>query len=346
MAFPSGLRTCQNGPFMARARVLVIDPASPDPAAVREVAACLRAGGLVALPTETVYGLAAHALDEQAVARIFAAKGRPSTNPLIVHVDDAAAAERLASTWPEQAVALARRFWPGPLTLVVPRAPIVPDVVTAGGPTVALRVPAHPVALAVLREAGLPLAAPSANLSTTVSPTTAQHVIAGLGDRVDVIVDAGPTTGGIESTVIHLGVDPPLLLRPGPVSPAEIEAVIGPLARHAPPTPGPAPSPGMMERHYAPRARLEVSADDAARVRELEAAGARVGWIGFDAPPSTQVVAVIMPRTAAAYGAMLYAALHDLDAAGVDHVVVAAPPADDEWLAVRDRLQRASAGPG
>ncbi|MBI2390995.1 MAG: threonylcarbamoyl-AMP synthase [Deltaproteobacteria bacterium] len=334
---------------MRRARVIAIDPTSPDPAAVREVAACLRAGGLVALPTETVYGLAAHALDAQAVARIFAAKGRPATNPLIVHVADAAAAARLAASWPETAALLARRFWPGPLTLVVPRAPMVPDVVTAGGSTVALRVPGHPVALAVLREAGLPLAAPSANLSSAISPTTAQHVLAGLGDRLDretdLVIDAGPSPGGIESTVIHLGVDPPRLLRPGLVTPAEIEAVIGPVARGAP-IEGPAPSPGMMERHYAPRARLEVRTDAAARAKELSDGGARVGWIGFDAPPSSEVLAVILPRDAAAYAARLYGALHHLDDAGVDHVVVAAPPDSDEWLAVRDRLQRASAAPG
>jgi len=333
-------------------RVLVIDPERPDPSLVREAAACLRAGGLVGMPTETVYGLAAHALDPRAVERIFTAKGRPSTNPLIVHVADVDEARRLASDWPDTASLLAARFWPGPLTLVVPRAASVPDVVTASGPTVALRVPAHPVALALLRAARIPLAAPSANPSMAVSPTTAQHVIDGLGDRVDLVIDAGPTSGGIESTVLHLGTHPPRLLRPGLVSPAELESIIGPIARDSSAEPIEAAgagaviaaSPGMMQRHYAPRARLVVTPDDVRRVAELARTGARVGWLSFDeANRIAGVVTVRMPRDAAGYAARLYAALHELDAAGVEHVIAAEPPDDDAWLGVRDRLRRASA---
>ena len=321
-------------------RVLVVDPEQPDPRPLREAAECLRAGGLVAIPTETVYGLAAHALDPRAVARIFEAKGRPSNNPIIVHVASIDEARALSADWPEPAQLLSARFWPGPLTLVLPRAPIVPDVVTAGGPTVALRIPAHPVALALLREARIPLAAPSANPSMGLSPTTAQHVLAGLAGRIDLVLDAGPTPGGIESTVVHLGTSPPRLLRPGLVSPTELEAVLGPIARG--PTEGAvAASPGLMERHYAPRARVHVVRDDAAEVARLSPA--LLGWIGFDTDERPNVVAVRMPRDPAAYAARLYAALHDLDAANVEAIVVAEPPDDDAWLGVRDRLRRAQA---
>lgn len=321
----------------AVARVLAVDAVSPDPGAIAEAARVLRGGGLVALPTETVYGLAAHALDARAVERIFAAKGRPPTNPLIVHVAEVAEARALSSSWPALADRLAERFWPGPLTIVVPRAPSIPDVVTATGPTVALRIPSHPVALAILREARVPIAAPSANRSNAISPTTAQHVLDGLGDRVDLIVDAGATPGGIESTVVQL--EPPALLRPGLITLAELEAVLGPIARSA--EHAIARSPGMMQRHYAPRARLEICSDDAARVEVLLRDGARVGWLAFDPRPSDAIV-VAMPGEPREYAARLYAALHDLDRAGVDRIVVAEPPQTDEWLGVRDRLMRAS----
>lgn len=308
---------------MGMARVV----SGEDPAAIAEAIAILRRGGLVAIPTETVYGLAAHALDGEAVAKIFAAKGRPRGNPLIVHVATVEQARALSSAWPDAADALASAFWPGPLTIVVPRAAVVPDIVTAGGLTVAIRIPSHPVARAILAS-GLPLAAPSANRSNGISPTTAQHVAL----EVELIVDGGPTDAGIESTVVHL--DPPRLLRPGVITPAEIEAVIGPLARSG----GDAilPSPGMMHRHYAPRAVLEVRDDAAARVAELRAGGVRVALIAFEGGDVT------MPREARAYASRLYAILHDLDAAGVDHIVVETLPASDEWLGVRDRLTRAS----
>src|SRR5579864_4916197 len=192
--------------------VLTVDPQAPDAAAIAEAAALLRAGGLVAFPTETVYGLAANALSADAVSRIFAAKGRPAGNPVIVHVADAAGARALVDDWPAAAERLAERFWPGPLTLVLPRSRQVPDLVTAGGSTVGVRVPAHPVALALLHACGLPLAAPSANRSTRLSPTRAAHVLGDLGDRIDLLLDGGATPGGLESTVLDLTAAPPRLL--------------------------------------------------------------------------------------------------------------------------------------
>jgi L-threonylcarbamoyladenylate synthase len=324
-------------------------PAGPD--SIAKAAEILRRGGLVAFPTETVYGLGANALDAAAVKRIFDAKGRPAANPVIVHVADAADLGALTRPGlPEIVSKLAERFWPGPLTLVLPKADAVPDVVTAGGPTVAVRVPAHPVALALLRAAGVPLAAPSANRSTELSPTMAEHVQRGLGDRVDMILDGGPTTGGIESTVLDLTTDPPQLLRPGLVTPRMIEAVIGPIRRSSDPDANKpvthasgsvVRSPGLMAKHYAPRAPLELAGDDGhSRVTEL--ADRRIGWLTWPAATDVPgVVRVTMPTDPMAYAARLYAALHDLDAAGVAYIVVAQPPVGDDWLAIRDRLQRA-----
>src|SRR5919202_2722131 len=208
---------------------LPVDPEHPEPEPIARAAAVLKQGGLVAFPTETVYGLGANALDAAAVARIFAAKGRPAYNPLITHVADVAGARRLARHWPESAERLAAAFWPGPLTVVVPKRPEVPDAVTAGLDSVAVRVPAHPVALALLREAALPVAAPSANRSTQLSPTTARHVEQALGDRVDLILDGGPTRVGIESTVVDLTGDVPVLLRPGLLAARDLEPVVGAL---------------------------------------------------------------------------------------------------------------------
>jgi L-threonylcarbamoyladenylate synthase len=309
----------------------------------------LRSGGLVAFPTETVYGLGADARDASAVARVFAAKGRPAANPVIVHVTSAEEAQPLTAAWPEAAARLAARFWPGPLTLVLPRSGCVPDVVTAGGPTVAVRVPAHPVALALLRAAGLPVAAPSANRSTGLSPTRAEHVLRGLGGHIDLILDGGPTAGGLESTVLDLTAPPPRLLRPGLVTPAEIEAEVGPILSPGLPPEGPAPlrSPGLLRRHYAPSTPLEcVSEDGGARVAELLRQGLRVGWAAFGEPaggPRDGLQVVALPRDPAAYAAGLYAALHTLDEAAVDRIVVTLPPQTEPWLAVQDRLRRASA---
>jgi L-threonylcarbamoyladenylate synthase len=316
-----------------------------DPAAVARAAALLRGGGLVAFPTETVYGLGANALDAAAVAGIFAAKGRPSHNPLIVHVPALPDAAALAGAWPETAQRLGERFWPGPLTLVVPTSPRIADLVTAGGATVGLRVPAHPVAQALLQAAGVPVAAPSANRSAGLSPTRAEHVRAALDGRIPLILDGGPTPGGLESTVLDVTVSPPRLLRPGLVNPAEIEAVVGPVARQGA-AEGPLRSPGLLARHYAPRTPLECVADDAERVRQLRDQGIRVGWLPLGEPAfpldPAEGAALAMPTDPADYAAQLFAALHILDAAGVNHIVVARPPPGDAWLAIQDRLQRAA----
>lgn len=325
--------------------VLAVNPTDPEPDVIARAAAVLRAGGLVAFPTETVYGLGANALDADAVRRIFAAKDRPANNPLIVHVPDAAAARAVTAAWPESAERLAERFWPGPLTLVLPRRSEVPDAVTAGGATVAVRVPAHPVARALLGAAGVPVAAPSANRSTQLSPTQAEHVVAGLGGRIEMVLDGGPCPGGLESTVLDLASSPPRILRPGLVTSAEIEKLIGPVMRPMGPLTekAPMPSPGMMLRHYAPRAVLECVADGRQRVDELQRQGVRVGWLTFGAAAGMDVVQ--MSRDPAEYAARLYAVLHELDAAGVERIVVDLPPDEEEWLAVRDRLRRASAHP-
>ncbi|MGZ8376556.1 MAG: L-threonylcarbamoyladenylate synthase [Gemmatirosa sp.] len=330
--------------------IRAVDPVAPDPDVVADAARVLRAGGLVAFPTETVYGLGAHALDAAAVQRIFAAKGRPSFNPLIAHVADVAGARALVRDWPDAAEALARAFWPGPLTLVLPKRAHVPDVLTAGLPAVAVRVPSHPVALALLRAAAQPIAAPSANRFTELSPTTARHVEKALGDRVDLILDGGPTSVGIESTVVDLTGDVPVLLRPGTVSVDAIAAVLGTMPARPAAIAGdaPRPAPGMVERHYAPRATVWLfDAHErgaiAARLRR-EAGGATVGalllapWDDEPAPDHP----VRMPTEPAAYARRLYAALHELDDAGCAIALVERPPDTPAWHGVRDRLTRAA----
>jgi L-threonylcarbamoyladenylate synthase len=329
--------------------VLVVNPTEPEPVILARAAAVLRGGGLVAFPTETVYGLGASALNASAVGRVFAAKGRPANNPLIVHVAEKGEVAQVAATWPETAARLAERFWPGPLTLVLPRRDTVPDAVTAGGPTVAVRVPAHPVAIGLIRAAGVPVAAPSANRSTQLSPTRAEHVVRGLEGRIEIVLDGGPTAGGLESTVLDVTTAPPRLLRPGLVTPAAIEAVVGAITRRAEVSDHARhlPSPGMLARHYSPRAPLESVVDDGrARAEALCHSGLRVGWLTFAEsaePQNAGLTTVVMPRDPAVYAAHLYAVLHGLDAAGVDRIVVALPPDTEEWLAVRDRLRRASA---
>jgi len=325
-----------------------VDPVHPDEESIARAAAVLRAGGLVAFPTETVYGLGAHALDEAAVARIFAAKGRPSFNPLIVHVRDIAAARGLAAEWTRHAQNLAEAFWPGPLTLVLPKRDLVPDSVTAGLGSVALRVPAHAVAAALLAASELPLAAPSANRYTEISPTTADHVAKSLGDRIDMLVDGGPTVVGIESTVLDLSGTRPRLLRPGTVSVSEIEAVVGPLdAAFEPGPPDSArPSPGMVRRHYAPRARLQLfhaseRQDVAAITRAAAGRRERTGAIVFDTLEAVDFERR-MPREPLSYAAMLYAALHEMDDLGCDLVLVERVPDTADWAGVRDRLARAA----
>jgi len=283
----------------------------------------IRAGRLVAFPTETVYGLGANALDAAAVERIFAAKRRPHSSPLIVHVDGIEMARKLALRWPESAEKLARIYWPGPLTLVVPKRPEIPDVVTAGLATVGLRMPAHPLAIGLIRAAGVPIAGPSANRFSELSPTVAAHIPETLADYV---LDGGPARVGIESTVLSL-VDAPLLLRPGVIPLPEIEAAIGPIAVAGEPAGGPHASPGMHRRHYRPATPLLLlDASDP----EPQGRGA---WLRIGRE---------MPADPREYAAALYDTLHRLDAAGLDWIAVENPPDKPEWAGVRDRLRRAA----
>ncbi|MFO0837862.1 MAG: L-threonylcarbamoyladenylate synthase [Phycisphaerae bacterium] len=330
-----------------------------DPDAIARAAEVIRAGGLVAFPTETVYGLGADALNAAAVRDIFVAKGRPAINPIIVHAADVSHARDVTREWPALAARLAARFWPGPLTLVLRRAATIPDEVTAGLDTVGVRVPAHPIALTLLSAANRPIAAPSANRSSHLSPTTAKHVLRDLDGRIDLLIDGGATPGGIESTVLDLTSDSPRLLRPGLLEVAEIEAATGVAVARPDPSPAadraehgsaPLPAPGMLARHYAPRAPVEIAADDGERrVLELASGGRRVGWVTFGhatdssgaaAHPPPEIVPLDLPREARACAAVLYASLHALDDAGVAVIVVSAPPATDDWLAIRDRLAR------
>jgi len=315
----------------------------PEDPVILEAAALLRAGGLVAFPTETVYGLGADGLNPEAVAKIYAAKGRPATNPVILHVADAAAARALVSHWPAEAQALAERFWPGPLTLVLPASARVPSIVRAGGPSVALRCPAHPVALALIRAADRPLAAPSANRSQHLSPTLARHVASSLGEAVDLILDAGPTAAGLESTILDLTGAQPRILRPGPLGPAELATLVGPIElwEGAVKAGEVQAAPGMAERHYAPRARLELVAPGTG-ARAVSGAVAYVG-LGSLPPLPEGVRGILLPLDAEVVGARLYALLHELDDAGFERIFMERPPEDERWLAVRDRLRRASA---
>ena len=291
-------------------------------------ASLIRSGKLVAFPTETVYGLGANALDPAAVERIFAAKGRPKTSPLILHVDSIEMAKELAAQWPPSAETLARRYWPGPLTLVLPKRAHVPDVATAGLPTVGIRMPAHPLALELIRAAGVPIAAPSANRFTELSPTAAAHVPEALADYV---LDGGPAQVGIESTVLSL-VGRPLLLRPGVIPLPEIESLIGPVEiAGGEAEDRPHPSPGMHARHYRPRTPLFL----------LES--------GASSPSGSGVWLRIgreMPADPREYAAALYETLHRLDRQSLDWIAVEKPPASPEWAGVADRLSRATTDAG
>jgi len=329
--------------------VITVDPSSPEQPAIERAAEILRRGGLVAFPTETVYGLGANALDATAVEGIYAAKGRPSFNPLIVHVPDENAARALVSEWPERASRVARAFWPGPVTIVLPKRALIPDIVTGGLDSVALRVPANPIALSLLWASGVPLAAPSANRSTELSPTTARHVERSLGDRVDLILDGGPTSVGIESTVVDLRGERAAILRPGVVGARELEPVVGAIVAPNNYATGETPraSPGMMERHYAPRARLVVfEARDAARVfdeaRALGGHGTPVGMLLLSVDDAGPWEVLRMPADASRYAQRLYASLHELDDRGCRVVFVEQVPDEAAWAGVRDRLARAS----
>jgi L-threonylcarbamoyladenylate synthase len=318
--------------------LIPVDAQRPDPALIRRAAEHLRAGELVAFPTETVYGLGAAALDAHAVAKIFAAKGRPSYNPLIVHVLDVAGARELVDAWPELASTLAQRFWPGPLTMVLRKRDVVPDLVTAGLSSVAVRAPAHPVARALLAEAKLAIAAPSANRFQGISPTTAEHVVRSLGVDAAMILDGGPTSVGIESTVIDLSGERPMLLRLGGLPVEEIEAITGKLEQPAAPIDGQArASPGQVDRHYAPRGSLQV----VERVGDALVGPRPLGVIGFSEALPGVDHHLRMPEDPREYGRLLYAALHTLDELGCVRIVVEAVPEGAGWGAIRDRLGRA-----
>jgi L-threonylcarbamoyladenylate synthase len=319
-------------------------------AAVRRAAELLRAGEVVALPTETVYGLAANAFNSEAVAAIYEIKGRPSRNPVIVHVDGLEMARDCALEWPPIAARLARSFWPGPLTLVLPRSARIPDVVTAGGPTVAIRWPSHPIMQAVIGACGFPLAAPSANLSNRLSPTSAEHVRKQLGDRIPLIVDGGPSQVGIESAVLDLTTAPPHVLRPGMIGAESLAAVVGEVeSGRAISARGEAlRSPGALPRHYAPIAELLVL-----RWRDISDLESQLSRLKLD-PSATHVVAhtqiprggrfravSIIPHEAQGFARALYAELHRCDDQEARWIVVEAPPEGAEWRAVADRLARA-----
>jgi L-threonylcarbamoyladenylate synthase len=342
---------------------LTVDPDNLNAPGVRDALAraaeLLRSGGTVALPTETVYGLAANALDAAAVEKIFIAKQRPAWDPVIVHMADEAMVKGLVTAVPDAARALMAAFWPGPLTLLLPRAPAVPDIVTAGRPLVGVRMPAHDVALKVIRLAGVPLAAPSANRFGHVSPTTAEHVLDDLDGRIDAVLDAGPTPRGLESTVIDPNQTPMLIYRPGAVTLEAIRSVAGPveLFREAEPLasagPEALPSPGVGIRHYAPRARLVLvevlreSLDERLAEAAREEHGKRIGLmlpVGVEGPklPAGAVVRRWGRWQAPEEMAHeLYAGLRELDAQGCDVIVCPLPPAEGLGAAIRDRLMKA-----
>lgn len=323
-----------------------------DPLALREAARRLAAGELVAFPTETVYGLGARADDDAAVARIFAAKGRPSDHPLIVHVADAAAAPAWASVWPERARRLAEAFWPGPLTVIVPRAPGLGQAAAGGQPTVGLRCPAHPVAHALLTEAAAlgvkGVAAPSANRFGRVSPTQAAHVASEF-DAGLWVLDGGPCQVGIESAIVDCSRDRAVLLRPGVLTRARIEAALGGEALADRDEAAPRAS-GTLEAHYAPRARVRLMDTGALRaalaVLGPVAAGARPPVAVYSrtvSPLPAGIPGRAMPADAEAAARGLFTALRDLDACGTPLIWIETPPADAPWDGVRDRLQRAAA---
>jgi L-threonylcarbamoyladenylate synthase len=352
--------------------VVRVNPQEPQPGIIKRAAEVLQHGGLVAFPTETVYGLGAHALDAAAVRKIFAAKERPEWDPFIVHVTDIAMAQTLVTSAPPVFNELAKKFWPGPLTLVVHKAAHVPDEVTARRDTVALRQPRHPVAAALLAEAQLPIAAPSANRFGRPSPTCAQHVVEDLGNRVDLILDAGPTPLGVESTVLDLTQSPPVILRPGGVSREELEAVLGPVTMAKParsyrsvaggcvvPTRSVGlRGPGMTAKHYAPRAAVELFEGEpsdmarqmAGRAEALRQQGRKVGAIVSEEMRDAVGAHGLFVTCFGAWGdwdslaRKLFGALRELDSQGVDVILCPLPPAEGLALALRDRLQRAAGG--
>lgn len=311
----------------------------------------MRAGHVVALPTETVYGLAANALDAKAVARIYEIKGRPAHNPIIVHVASAAMAKRCVAEWPLLADKFAKAFWPGPLTIVLPRAKQIPDNVTAGGETVGVRWPSHPFIQEVIRACDFPLGAPSANLSNQISPTNAGHVAKQLDGKISLIVDGGQAQVGIESTVVDLTANPPRLLRPGMIHEQSLLAVTEQLALGVRENGEILKSPGQLQKHYAPKAKLVVlkwqdEADLNAQLSVIHSRQSQPHVIAHTHIPSQTGFGrvSVIPHDAEAFARALYAELHQCDELGAELIVVEAPPESSEWRAIADRLKRASAG--
>jgi len=307
---------------------------------LRQAATVVRQGGTVAFPTETVYGLGANALDAAAVVKVFEIKRRPRFDPLIVHVHSISQARQVVCAWPEGATELAQRFWPGPLTLVLPKANEVPDIVTSGLPTVAVRMPDHPTALALIAEAGVPVAAPSANRFGSISPTTSEHVLSQLGDEVDLVLDGGPCRVGIESTIVSLTGQRPVLLRAGGTPLADIEDVVGPIDRPSA-DPNRPTAPGQYPRHYAPRTPL-ILREAPPDLPPLPRAGL-LTLTAPQVPDHYEAVEVLSPTgdlQEAAAG--LFAALHRLDALGLDAILAVKVPEAGLGMAINDRLRRAA----
>ncbi len=349
-------------------RVLRVDPSQPDPAVIEEAAAAIRDGKLVAFPTETVYGLGAHAFDENAVQKIFDAKQRPATDPLIVHIAHVGQVTQCAASFPAAARKLALSFWAGPLTLILPKKPSIPDLVTAGLPNVALRAPSHRVARALMEMAGVPIAAPSANRFSRPSPTTAAHVRADLDGRIDLILDGGPTDIGLESTIVDFSVDPPVLRRPGGITLEQVQSLVPEVIVQSGDGDAAAPqvAPGQITRHYAPKAPLTLYEGDPALVvkkigadaRTAVAQGSKVGILA----PEDDLKALAPVLASAASGGRIevrpygsradieragrefYAALRDLDASGVSVILASSVGSEGLALAIRDRLLRAADG--
>jgi len=307
------------------------------PKEISQAVDILRRGGLVAFPTETVYGLGAYASNAAAVKKLYAVKRRPADHPVIVHFDSAARAFTWARDIPEAAARLAKKFWPGPLTLVLKRSPLAHDFVTGGQDSIGMRVPAHKVAHELLAELGGGVAAPSANRFGLVSPTTAAHVREDLGADVELVLEGGASDVGIESTIVDLSAGQPVLLRPGKITAAQIAAVVGPVAEKREDSPR---HSGGLERHYAPRTpAILVPTQDLDR--EIAKRKDKVAVLAFSRPDERVDFWLRMPRDANAYAHRLYGALRELDTAGCEAILIEAPPSEAEWSAVRDRLRRA-----
>jgi L-threonylcarbamoyladenylate synthase len=327
-------------------RVLKVDADNPEPASLDLAARALLGGRLAAFATETVYGLGAVATDPVAVARIYEAKGRPTLNPVIVHVATVEQARGCVAEWPDAAEQLARRFWPGPLTLVLPRARTIPDIVTAGRETVAVRAPAGRVALGLIERTGQPLAAPSANRSNRVSPTLAAHVLADLDGRIDLVLDSGPTRIGLESTVLDLSTSSPRVLRPGPIGRTVLEEALGgmQIVAHAAEASSDQPaSPGQLPVHYAPGTPAFRVVDPREVERLLYRQDTAVVVLGEPGPFHEWAMdRRTWLETPEAAARVLYETLHRYDSLGLNAIIVVMPPDRPEWEAVRDRVIRAT----